>query len=256
MKFETYKPSGILKDYIRNYLIVKTTQAISTSIMPEPSPVLSFRNKGIHSYWTGDSKHSLPSCAITGVRNKVKPISLSVNTETILVKFKPCEAALFFKAPQNLFSNQSISLYDLFPRQVVSNVEDLLAKESTNLQKVSIVEKFLLSSFSNKRSYSLIKFAVQKIIQLNGSIRIQELASTLNMSMDAFEKQFREIAGISPKQFSSVVRLTTLINQKKSNPSYSLSEIAYEHGYFDQSHFIKAFKKFTGRTPLNYFKNT
>jgi AraC-like DNA-binding protein len=34
----------------------------------------------------------------------------------------------------------------------------------------------------------------------------------------------------------------------------SLTAMAYDYGYFDQSHFIKDFKSFTGRTPLQYFK--
>ena len=252
MNFENYKPSGILKSHVENYLVVKTDREISTAIIPEPSPVLSFRSKGKHSYWVNDIKENLPSCAITGLRNAVKPILLSENTETILVKFKPCEAALFFKEPQHLFSNQSVSLYDFLPKQAVSNIEEQLAKDNTNLHKISAIEHFLIPLFRNKHSYSLIKTAVQKIVQHSGSMKIEELASILNMSLDAFEKRFREIVGSSPKQFSSIVRLSTLINKKYNNQS--LSEIAYEYGYFDQSHFIKDFKKFTGKTPLNYFK--
>ncbi|MEO6550503.1 MAG: DUF6597 domain-containing transcriptional factor, partial [Ferruginibacter sp.] len=159
MKVETYYPSDILKDHIENYLVIKTKQAISSSIMPELSPVLSFRSKGTHAYWANNIEHNLPSCAITGLRDVIKPISLSKNTETILVKFKPCEAALFFKVPQHLFLNQSVSLYDFLPKEVVSNVAEHLIKASTDIQKVSVLENFLLSSFRNKRSYNLIKFA-------------------------------------------------------------------------------------------------
>ncbi len=184
----------------------------------------------------------------------MKPIFLSKNTETILVKFKPCEAALFFKEPLQNFSEVSISLYDFLPRQVVLGVEEQLTKDSNNLQKISTIENFLLSLFSNNRSNNLIRTAVQKIVLSNGTIKIKALASILNISLDAFEKQFRKIAGTSPKQVSSIVRLPSLINTKYNNRS--LAEIAYDYGYFDQSHFIKDFKMFTGKTPLDYFKNT
>lgn len=254
MNFENYKPAGILKSHVENYLIVKTEHEISASIIPELSPVLSFRSKGKHSYLVNDCKKKLPSCAITGLRNGVKPIFLSENTETVLIKFKPGKAAMFFEEPQHLFSNQSVSLYDFMSRQSVSDIEEQLMKKNTNIEKICIIENFLVSLFKNKNGYcyNLIDVAVQKIILSNGSIKIADLAPMLNISLDAFEKRFRKIVGTSPKQFSSIVRLTALINKKNDN--HTLSEIAYEYGYFDQSHFIKDFKKFTGETPLNYFK--
>jgi len=254
MTVKTYKPTGILTNHVENYLVVKTEQAISDAIIPETSPILSFRNKGQHSYWVNGIQKHLPPFAITGLRKSVKPIFLSKNTETILVKFKPGESALFFKEPLQNFSEASISLYDLLPRQVVLGVEEQLTKDNNDLQKISSIESFLLSLFSGNRSNNLIKTAVQKIVLSKGTIKIKELASILNVSLDAFEKQFRKIVGTSPKQFSSTVRLTSLLNKKYNNQS--LAEIAYEYGYFDQSHFIKDFKIFTGKTPLDYFNNT
>lgn len=254
MTFKTYKPTGILRNHVENYLVVKTEQAISHAIIPETSPILSFRSKGLHSYWVNDIQKYLPPSAITGLRKSVKPIFLSQDTETILVKFKPCESALFFKEPMQNFSEASVSLYDFLPRQVVLGVEEQLTKDSNDLQKISTIENFLLSLFNSNRSNYLIKTAVQKILLSNGTVKIKELASILNVSLDSFEKQFRKIVGTSPKQFSSTVRLTSLVNRKYSNQS--LAEIAYEYGYFDQSHFIKDFKIFTGKTPLDFFKNT
>jgi len=156
MIFETYKPTGILRNHVENYLVIKTEQAISEAIIPETSPVLSFRSKGQHSYWANDIQKDLPPSAITGLRKSVKPIFLSKNTETILVKFKPCGSALFFKEPLQNFSEVSISLYDFLPGQVVLGVEEQLAKDSNNLQKISTIENFLLSLFSSDEISLLI----------------------------------------------------------------------------------------------------
>ena len=56
-----------------------------------------------------------------------------------------------------------------------------------------------------------------------------------------------------PKQLARVARLQAalkMIQQKKFN---SLTEIAYENGYFDQAHFIKDFREFTGISPKSFF---
>ena len=58
--------------------------------------------------------------------------------------------------------------------------------------------------------------------------------------------------GASPKKFASIVRLKNLLQQYPNTGS--LTELAYEAGFYDQAHFIKEFKAFTGDTPENYFR--
>jgi AraC-like DNA-binding protein len=57
--------------------------------------------------------------------------------------------------------------------------------------------------------------------------------------------------GSSPRQFTSIVRLRYFID--RYSPYSSLTTASYEAGYFDQSHFIKDFKQFTGETPRQFF---
>ncbi|MNZ68691.1 Helix-turn-helix domain protein [compost metagenome] len=100
----------------------------------------------------------------------------------------------------------------------------------------------------------MVKNAVQLIKQNNGNIRIKDLATDLHISQDPFEKRFRAIIGSTAKQYASIIRLRHLIN---SYPSYdSLTEASFEAGYFDQSHFIKDFRLFTGQTPKDFFKSS
>jgi transcriptional regulator GlxA family with amidase domain len=70
------------------------------------------------------------------------------------------------------------------------------------------------------------------------------------MSQDAFEKRFRKSVGVSPKQFSYIVRMKAVVNGSRLK---SLSAIALEAGYFDQPHFNKDFKLFTGQAPGDFF---
>jgi AraC-like DNA-binding protein len=46
--------------------------------------------------------------------------------------------------------------------------------------------------------------------------------------------------------------LKMLLNQQAGN----LTEIAYDNDYFDQSHFIKDFKEFTGVSPKEFYKDS
>jgi AraC-like DNA-binding protein len=61
--------------------------------------------------------------------------------------------------------------------------------------------------------------------------------------------------GLSPKQLGKVIRLQAalkmLLNQKNGN----LTQVAYESDYYDQAHFIKDFKDFTGINPKEFLKD-
>jgi AraC-like DNA-binding protein len=93
---------------------------------------------------------------------------------------------------------------------------------------------------------------MQKIKDTNGNLRIKELATSLAISQDPFEKRFRRVIGTSPKQFSNIVRLKHVIEGYQ--PALSLTDTALAAGYFDQAHFIKEFKSFTGQTPKDFFQ--
>jgi methylphosphotriester-DNA--protein-cysteine methyltransferase len=95
--------------------------------------------------------------------------------------------------------------------------------------------------------------ALALIHQRKGNIRIRDLAQQLHTSQSPLEKRFRAAVGASPKKFASIVRLKYLLRQ--SPKSGSLTGLGYEAGFYDQAHFIKEFKAFTGDTPENYFRN-
>ena len=95
--------------------------------------------------------------------------------------------------------------------------------------------------------------AISMIYKSGGNIRIKELLSELHISQSAFEKRFRKAVGASPKKFASIVRFkNTICNY---DPKKSLTNLGYETGFYDQAHFIKEFKNFTGDSPDIFFKN-
>lgn len=83
---------------------------------------------------------------------------------------------------------------------------------------------------------------------------LKELAADLCTNVNSLEKRFRAQIGVSPKQYASIFRLKSVINSYRTETD--LTAISYKAGFFDQSHFIKDFKAFTGEKPLNFFKST
>lgn len=96
----------------------------------------------------------------------------------------------------------------------------------------------------------LIIEAVRLIYHSKGTIRIKELNEKLFISQSSFEKRFRKVVGTTAKKFASIVRFNTVLDNL--NETKPLTEICFENNFFDQAHFIKDFKQFTGDTPDNF----
>lgn len=253
MKLEEYLPTELLRPFIRNYIIVESEDEMTNRILPNTSLALAFRYKGQVGYLSGGKQETLPALTISGLRKSVRLIHYLQDSATIIVLFKETGARAFFNEPLYELFEESISLDTFMKRHEVEVIEEQLAKAQINIQRVAIIERFLLSKL---RSYSpdrLISTALEIIHSTKGAIKIRELADALYISNDAFEKRFRKVVGTSPKQFSAIVRMQTIVTQKQ--PAENFADIAFKAGYYDQPHFNKDFKLFTGLTPADFFRS-
>lgn len=221
-------------------------------ILPDTSIVIAFRLRGQVTFSDNGSAHTIPQSVISGIRESSKLVDYSANTANLLVIFKEGGAAAFFKEPLHELGDISVSLNYLIQQSKVCAVEEELAAASNDNQRILIVERFLLSELKQTQADGLVAEAIQKIKASKGDIKIKDLLTELPVSRDAFEKRFRKITGTSPKHFSVIIRIKNLI--ENYSDTISLTEAAYSAGYFDQAHFIKDFRSFTGQTPHDFFK--
>lgn len=221
-------------------------------ILPDTSIVIAFRLRGHVTYSDNGATQNLPQSVISGIREASRLVDYSANTANLLVIFTEGGAAAFFKEPLHELGGISVALDYLIQPTKVQAIEEELATAGNDHQRIAIVERFLLSELKKSAADLLVNEAIQKIKHANGDIKIKELLSNLPISRDAFEKRFRKITGTTPKHFSVIIRIKNLIEHYSG--TVSLTEAAYTAGYFDQAHFIKDFRVFTGQTPHDFFK--
>jgi len=187
---------------------------------------------------------------ITGISDSYKIFKNSADIGTVLVYFTEIGFTHFASNSANELFNLSISLDDIFDKSKVNEVEERLAAATTDKQRIKIIEQFLLFQLKHIQTDKLIVEAVKLIYESKGTIRIKELNEKLFISQSPFEKRFRKVVGTTPKKFASIIRFNTILSSL--NKTKSLTDICYENNFFDQAHFIKDFKHFTGDTPENF----
>ncbi|WP_308992445.1 helix-turn-helix transcriptional regulator [Mariniflexile litorale] len=250
MKFETYFPLEKLKPYVKYFVISENELENKYKVFPSTNLVIGFQYKGQLTSLKNDTENKLASAGITGISDSYKIFKGSKNIGTILVYFTEVGFAHFYSNPVNELFNLSISLDDIFHQSKVNEIEEKLTMATTDEQRIIITEYFLLSQLKDIETDKLIIEAIRLIYLNKGLIRIKELNEKLHISQSPFEKRFRKIVGTTPKKFTSIVRFNNILDSL--NKTQSLTEIGYENNFFDQAHFIKNFKQFTGETPENF----
>ncbi|NML36625.1 AraC family transcriptional regulator [Chitinophaga sp. G-6-1-13] len=250
---KTYLPSPHLQPFIQVYRVIESQDEKVNRVLPDTTPAIAFRFKGQVRYLEGEqSTVVLPAAVISGLRNTVRLINYQPDTATMIVQFKAAGAAAFFKTPLHELFEHSVSLDHFINRQQITDLEEQLSAATTDAQRVLLLDNFLLAQLRFPRQDTLVLNALQQIHIANGDVNMKALATSHYISQDAFEKRFRKVMGTTPKQMASIIRMRAVLQQPPAGRN--LTHLALDAGYFDQAHFNRSFKRFTGLTPTAFFQ--
>lgn len=98
----------------------------------------------------------------------------------------------------------------------------------------------------------LVLHSSNLMIRSSGCVTVDEIAEDTGYTARYIDKLFHEKTGLSPKQFAKIIRFQAAVSALNNPSGRSLTEIAADLGYFDQSHFVHEFKKYIGLTPKKY----
>ena len=251
MGIRVYIPCDELKPYIKTLAIHESVGAQTYTVLPDTGFVIGFQYKGKLSFIHNGQEIPLSTSGVTGLRDSYRVFKNTDNIASVLVFFKEASATHFFRQPLHELFSESVSLDNFMLRSELLFLEEQLFEAATDDARINTVERFLLSRMSPALPDKLVIAALSLIHDAHGNIRIRELMEKLHISQGPLEKRFRQAVGASPKKFASVVRMKSAIQQYKTQTS--LTELGYNTGFYDQAHFIKEFKTFTGLTPHKFF---
>ena len=250
MRFEKFIPTNQLKPYIKYFVISENDVKSEYKVLPSSGLVMGFQYRGQLTNIQNETEDKLNTAGITGISDSYKIFGNSAGIGTILVYFTETGFAQFASHPANELFNLSVSLEQIFAKNIVKETEEKLASANSDKQRLQIVERFLLSQLKDIQKDKVIVEAVKIIYETKGTIRIRELNERLYISQSPFEKRFRKLVGTTPKKFASIVRFNAILNN--ITDAKSLTDICYENNFFDQAHFIKDFKRYTGDSPERF----
>lgn len=176
-------------------------------------------------------------------------------TKTFFVCFHPNGFMPFAPYSIKEMENKAIPLENIFPHEGLQIGEKILKANSTE-ERIKFIEEFLLKKLSKtETANNIINSTIETILTANGQLSVDVISKQNNISRRQLSRKFSSYIGLSPKQFSKIIRLQATLKKLLEGNTTSLTELAYENEYYDQAHFIKEFKEFTGLTPKEFYGN-
>ncbi len=194
---------------------------------------------------------------LSGQQRTPYDLVVSGSVSVFSITFHPQGAQVFFNIPMDELFDLTVPL-KLIQKEYVSQVETELYEADSFSRRVDIMNQFLWRLLLKKGvpdEQQRLDSSLAHIDQSRGMVDIDTLAQKACLSRKQYERIFKSSVGISPKRFLRIIRLQYALFKKQVKPHMSLTSLAYDCGYYDQSHMIHDFKLLTGMSPRQYFSD-
>ena len=257
MDYQTYEPHIDLKSLISCYWtleVPKQSEPQKQRIVPDGCIEMAFiLGEDIKRYTSENEFILQPRAMVLGQTIEPFYIEPTGYVNTFAIRFYPYGFANFVTEPISNLVNKETPIDQLFNKEIANDLEQKIVKAGNTEQRISIIEKFLLNRLNDKKTINrIVKTTVDSLLSTNGSASINSILKDNLSKRRQLERNFKKQIGVSPKQLGKVIRLQTALKMLLDPKSENLTDIAYESEYFDQAHFIKDFREFTGINPKEF----
>jgi AraC-like DNA-binding protein len=250
--FNVINPSQVLTPYVKHYWILKISDVpvISERVVATGFMTLIF-HRGQRMFSSAEDDLQ-PRSFVCGLSTKFTDLSSSRQIDMIVVVFRPYGIRALFDVPANEFGEKCVSISDIGDR-LLSELEDRLFYQTDDKACVALIEQFLMKRLHSKVDYNY-KRIVASVNEINNHslTNIKSLANVACLSPKQFTRIFSENVGSNPKEYIRIIRFQRALFVLQNNINISMTQLAYECGYYDQPHLIREFKSFSGYTPKEY----
>lgn len=169
------------------------------------------------------------------------------------VRFHPAGLQPFIDFDVSGLTEKTMTVSQIWGDEGSRFEQQMLAAKNT-LERIAVTEQFLLRRLSqSKKNDNLITKCVDTIIAADGLQNIDSLFHEFYVGKRQLERKFLSTVGLSQKLFARIVRFNNALQLIENKDFRTFTTVAHEGGFYDQAHFIRDFKEFTGLNPKQYF---
>lgn len=193
---------------------------------------------------------------VSGMRSSRIVIGVGSGAPMLVLRLRPGVLHSLVGMPAHELNDTVVDL-DLLLGAVFSTVRDTLGEtlEQRGAQAMLDEAEFTLAPlFPVRQMERRVGIALHAVLQRNGIGTVGTISDELGCSQKHLNDLFQRHCGLGPKRYASLVRFQTLLRSLERETEPDWTQLALEHGFYDQSHMVNQFQEMTGHTPTRYMQ--
>ena len=183
----------------------------------------------------------------TPIREKVLHVKQLGKVHRVVIVFHPLGIQQFFK---NLNTDRIVTNFEFFEKE---ELDQLFSTADVN-ELTHLLDGFLEKRYTSFE-HQVLQKSLAYIYDHFEEFSVTDLSEHLNISRQHLNRLFKSHLGVSAKKFQEIYLFRKTINKRLFDRSdESLTRLAYEFNFSDQSHFNKTYKNLTNNSPRAFFK--
>ncbi len=183
-----------------------------------------------------------------GFSKETEILTLKDKVDYLGVRLKPGAFYSIYKMEADKIMDKGLSFAELEKEKTLNKI--LLCEEK---ERISIFKNYLEEKVKEADNRDFIKF-VDELHDNPTEQTVMKVANELNYNERQLFRIFKKHYGISPKVLLNIIRLHFCLEHLLENKE-KMVEIANICGFYDQAHFIKEIKRYTGISPIQLLEN-
>lgn len=259
MQEAEFTPPENLQPYVNTILVMETSDLNSHTNIP----LYADGYPGIMYYAAENGCYLLPKnkklSELFLFGQTLDPVSLDIKGpfKFVVLQLYPFASQYLLDVNPRELNDDCYDLFQLKQINVEAYAKKLRATEVLE-EWVDILSKLTeeLITYNQVPKDDQIQQAIALIIKYGGQLPIKTVRDQIYLTERTFERKFSAQVGLTPKQFAKIIQFKSSLRQLTDENYCQLLDVGYDGGFSDQSHFIRSFKKYTGKTPSEFLQET
>lgn len=253
MNYRYHKAHPLLSEYVRTVLILEGSAEPDPHRLPlftNGMPALLCRTEKDE-----EGKEQISMLSLHGQSTPPECWSEHEHTTVIAYFFKPFALATLFNVPAAVLKETPMNLSQWSPHKTNALKTQLIYSELTE-QKTEALDALLIHQLKeHQKECDTIRYATDQILFNSGTEILSDLLKQMNVGERTFQRMFKKYVGVTANQYRRICQFQLSFSQLNSGKFDKLTDVAFDNGFADQSHFIRSFREFAKTTPHSYLKS-
>ncbi|MES2003331.1 MAG: helix-turn-helix domain-containing protein [Bacteroidota bacterium] len=250
MKVRNLKPNDNIAEYVERILVIENDQIATPFSLPlfaNGSPTLLFKS-------TKGTIRDRATTNLTLFGQTILPETITFTEDFTLIAyfFKPYSLRAIFGVTAQELTDKPVDL-NLLSAQKTNLLQEQLLNAGPVENRIALLDKYVSNLIAHSNNNNpIIQYATTQIAHNPSKEILLSVQKELHVTERTFQRMFENNIGIAPNLYRRICQFNAAFQQLNNRNYTKLSDIAFENGYADQSHYIRAFREFTNLTPKDY----